>query len=292
MRIKKPLKESNHHDYFDQVKEKISNADRVIIGAGAGLSAAAGLDYNDPNFFKAKYQSFYKKGIHSVADAIARYWYLTEDNATTYWGFWSHHINEIYHFPGQLDTYKALYNLVKEKEYFIITTNVDDQFLRGQFDKTKIFSMQGSYGKLQCSKACHNEVYDNKELIKAMLLGFDEESLEIRLEDIPRCPVCGELLCPNLRIDHSFVEADSLKNRDEYVNFFNQVNEDILLLELGVGYNTPAIIKYPFDDMTKAYDHISMIRVNLQLLKSSYDQENDILMVDDDLNELITRLTM
>jgi len=269
MYIKKELKlsQKDNKNIEKDIISLIQKADKIVIGAGAGLSAAAGLNYNDEILFNKLYGPFVKLGHQTIAQTLANYWYLTEENAKSYWGFWSHHIHNIYYHYDQLDTYKMLYDIIKEKDYFVITTNVDDQFKKGGFDHKKVYSMQGSYGQFQCQKACHNKIYDNNEMIQQMLLGFDHKTLEIKDKDIPRCPNCGGLMCPNLRVDHLFVNGDTTNQRSDYINFIDDAKDKIVFLELGVGYNTPIIIRYPFEEMTKLLDHGTLIRVNYD-----YDQ--------------------
>ncbi len=276
--------------YYNQIKEVIKSlksADKIVIGGGAGLSAAAGLNYDDPHFFKSHYEAFYKKGLTTIADGIARNWYLTKENAVSYWGFWANHIRNIYYSQSQLEIYKNLYDIIGDKDYFVITTNADDQFYKGLFDKERLFSMQGSYSHFQCRRGCHPTLYDNKEMIDNMLRHFDPESLTIRESDLPICPVCGDLLCPNLRIDHFFVESEKVTQRDNYVKFLDVSSEKIVFLELGVGYNTPVIIRYPFEEMTKNFKNAKLIRVNLEYSKVTANIEDKALAIDVDIGQLL-----
>lgn len=242
---------------------KINEADRIVIGAGAGLSASAGLDYNSEAVFADMYLPFHRKGYKTISETMAKYWELSEDNQLAYWGFWANHINNIYYQQEQLALYKQLFHLIKDKNYFIITSNGDGQFFKGGFDHQRIFAMQGSYGKFQCQLACNNDVYDNEAYIQQMLKGFNEISLEVKEEDVPRCPTCGGLLCPNLRVNQYFVNGTNMNNRQAYGDFVTVTDEVIFYLELGVGFNTPGIIRYPFEDMVNDYPYSTLIRVNL-----------------------------
>ncbi|MCH4888160.1 NAD-dependent protein deacetylase, SIR2 family [Acidaminobacter sp. JC074] len=281
-------KASLSSDLLDEIIKNIDQADRIVIGAGAGLSASAGLNYNDEGLFKELYPLYARLGYKTISDGIAHHWYLREESANTYWGFWARHIYNVYYRTDQLEAYKDLYDIVKDKHYFVITTNADGQFFKGGFSKDKIFSMQGSYGKFQCSKSCHETLYDNKEDIYKMLEYMGKDKTEIRTEDIPRCKECGELLCPNLRIDHMFVEAENLDNREAYIDFID-VDEKIVLLELGVGYNTPVIIRYPFDELSSKYDNISLIRVNPNLAGQSHKEKGNI-YTNFDAHQLIQKI--
>ncbi len=284
--LKAKSSEKDQRQICNEIKKMIDKADKIVIGAGSGLSASAGINYSDELFFKEYYPLYFEKGYRHIADAISDHWYLTKENARTYWGFWSRHIYNIYYRIEQLETYKNLYEVIKDKNYFVITTNVDDQFYRGNFDPNKVFAMQGSYGKFQCSQNCHNKVYDNKKFIEAMLDSMDDYDYRIKEECIPSCPVCGELLRPNLRIDHMFTEANSLDNRLNYVEFLSSSEERIILVELGVGYNTPVVIRYPFDELSSQNKNISLIRVNMNLAGPSSFEDGNI-YTNQDAHELI-----
>ena len=248
---------------IDFIKDKLESVEAIVIGAGAGLSASDGLDYNDEVFFKNNYPLFYKVGFKTISEAINSNWLLNESRAMKYWGFWANHINTVYYQQQELSSYKELYDLLTGKDYFIITTNADGQFFKGKFDQDKIFAMQGSYGKFQCQKRCHEKVYDNKKMIDKMLEGFNSDNLEIRVEDVPRCPECDELMIPNLRIDGYFVEEPNMRNKDNYVEFITKyADKSIVFLELGVGFNTPVIIRFPFEQMTQSFEKADLIRVN------------------------------
>jgi len=173
---------------IDKVKHLIQEADYVIVGAGAGLSGSAGLDYLDENFFAKEYASFLKKGYKTIWQGITDNWQLTRFNKERFWGFWANHINNIYYKPNQLQPYKDLFNIVKDKDYFVITTNGDGQFYKGGFEKDRIFAMQGSYGYFQCEKPCSEEVYDNKKIVDQMLKNFDEK-MEKNINNIRKASI-------------------------------------------------------------------------------------------------------
>lgn len=269
------------------ILKEIESADKIVIGAGAGLSASAGLDYEDEELFAKEYNVFLNAGYKTIYQGIGKNWHLTKDNAKKYWGFWANHINYVFHSQKQLDTYSVLYELIKDLNYFIITTNGDGQFLKGKFNPNKVFSMQGSYGRLQCQHGCHQKVYDNQEMISKMLEGFDEKSLEVLEDDVPKCQVCGGLLSPNLRIDQYFVEGDNMINKDAYGEFVNVDQEKIVFLELGVGFNTPSIIRYPFEDMTYDNDHSTLIRVNDRLTDVPNEIVDKVIVLKSDIHEVL-----
>lgn len=231
---------------INRLKNEIKTADAIVIGAGAGLSTAAGFTYNGERFekyfsdFIEKYNfwDMYSGGFYPFAS-------LEE-----HWAYWSRYIYINRYMDVDNGVYKRLFELVKDKDYFVLTTNVDHQFQKAGFDKHRLFYTQGDYGLFQCSEPCCQETYDNEECVKDML--EFQEDMRIPTELIPRCPKCGKPMTMNLRSDNTFVQDDGwYRAAERYEEFLRRhENLHILFLELGVGYNTPAIIKYPFWKMT------------------------------------------
>lgn len=236
----------NFSDNIKKLKDEINTADAIIIGAGAGLSASAGFDYSGERFEKY-FSDFHKK--YGITDMYAGGFYPYE-TLQEYWAWWSRHILVNRYDCPVGKPYKDLLALVKNTDYFVLTTNVDHQFQRAGFDKKRLFYTQGDYGLWQCSKPCHNKTYDNEDAVRLMVA--EQKDLMIPTELIPKCPVCGAPMIMNLRCDNSFVQDEGwYKAAKRYEMFIHHhSNLHILLLELGVGMNTPAIIKYPFWQMT------------------------------------------
>lgn len=188
---------------------------------------------------------------------------ISDENILAYWGYWARHINNIRYKSEILELYKNLMEIMKHKNYFICTTNADGQVQRVGFDKERIFAPQGNYDSFQCSIPCRwDEIYPNKEMIENMVASIDK-NYKIDSELIPRCSHCGNYLIPNLRCDSKFVEKPHFHNVDMYEKFINENSDkNILFLELGVGFNTPGIICYPFERLTNAYENAKLIRVN------------------------------
>ena len=229
-----------------QLKEVLSYADTIVIGAGAGLSASAGFVYTGERFNKYFSDFEAKYGFHDMYSG-GFYPYSTPEE---HWAYWSRYIYVNRYMDAPKPVYQELLELVKEKDYFVITTNVDHQFQKAGFDKKRLFYTQGDYGLFQCSVPCSIDTYENEDIIRRMM--NEQKDMKIPTELIPKCPKCGKPLTMNLRSDDKFVEDGGwIKAAERYENFLRtRKNQKVLLLELGVGYNTPVIIKYPFWQMT------------------------------------------
>lgn len=231
---------------INRLKAEIKTADAIIIGAGAGLSTSAGFTYTG-NRFHQYFSDFEDKyGFHDMYSG-GFYPYKTPEE---HWAYWSRYIEVNRYQNTDRPVYENLYELVKDKDYFVITTNVDHCFQKAGFDKKRLFYTQGDYGLFQCSVPCCQTTYDNREIIGRMVK--EQKNMRIPPELLPICPVCGKPLTMNLRSDNKFVENEGWhKAALRYDNFIRRHKKlHILLLELGVGYNTPAIIKYPFWRLT------------------------------------------
>lgn len=250
-------------DQTQQLRNALEQADAVIIGAGAGLSTAAGFIYTGERFW-TYFQDFAKRYLFKDMYTGGFYPYQTLNE---HWAYWSRYIyiNRYMNPPKPL--YQELYRLVRDKEYFVLTTNVDHCFQKAGFEKERLYYTQGDYGLLQCSRPCHQETYDNGEIILEMVKAQDWQigpdgclylpegvtaGMSVPDELIPYCPKCGAPMTMNLRADNTFVQDEGwYRAAGRYEAFLQKHgNGKVLFLELGVGYNTPGIIKYPFWQMT------------------------------------------
>ncbi|WP_199741455.1 hypothetical protein [Helicobacter sp. MIT 05-5293] len=232
----------NFLEQISKIKSELEAVDAILIGAGAGLSASAGLTYSGERFFKY-FADFHAK--YGITDIYLGGFY-PYDTLEEYWAWWSRHILYNRYEQPPLVVYENLLSFVKNRNYFVLTTNVDHCFQNAGFDKARLFYTQGDYGLLQCSVACHNKTYDNEDIIRKMVI--EQNNMKIPTELIPYCPVCGKPMTTNLRSDDKFVQdngwAAACKRYEDFISKYG--DKRILLLELGVGGNTPAIIKYPF----------------------------------------------
>lgn len=287
-----------------KAKDLLKNADYVLIGAGAGLSTAGGFEYSGKNFDKY-FSDFGKKYGFTDMYSGGFYPYKTLEEK---WAFWSRYVYvNRYMNKNANKLYAQLFDLVKDKNYFIITTNVDHQFQLAGFDKNKIFYMQGDYGLFQCEVPCHNKTYDNEQLILKMLMSqnFLEKTndgytithrskwkMVIDSNFIPKCPVCGKNMTMNLRADDTFIQDNGLEEHLKlYEKFLCETKgKKLVLLEIGVGYNTPVIIKYPFEKMTYQYENINLIRFNKDYAICPKEIKEKTILFDENISEIFNLL--
>lgn len=266
-----------------KAKELIENADYILIGAGAGLSTAAGLEYSGERFereFKEYIEKYHFEDLYTASF----YEFNTQEEK---WAFWAKLIKLNRFNDKPLKLYKELLDLLKNKEYFVITTNVDGQFENAGFDADKIFAVQGDYALLQCENACHNKTYNNKELVNQWL--ENTKNLKIPTKLVPKCPVCGENMEVNLRKDANFVQDENwYKQADKYDKFLeNAKNKSLVLLELGVGFNTPGIIRIPFEQMVFQNKNWNLIRVNKNNSMLYLDLDANAILIEEDIERVV-----
>lgn len=236
-RIQTTKSTENISDNIEKLKEKIRTADAVVIGAGAGLSTSAGFTYSGERFEKYFSDFRQKYGFEDMYSG-GFYPYQTLEE---YWAYWSRYIFVNRYQDAPKPIYEELLKLVADKDYFVITTNVDHCFQKAGFDKKRLFYTQGDYGLFQCSEPCCRETFDNEAIVLEML--NRQKDMKIPTELLPVCPHCGKPLTMNLRSDDKFVEDEGWHRAAErYENFLRtRAGGKILFLELGVGYNTPVL---------------------------------------------------
>ena len=271
----------------ERIGEALISADAVVIGAGSGLSASAGFTYSGARFMEY-FADFHEK--YGIADMYSGgfYPYATPEE---YWAWWSRHIYYNRYVPAPKPVYDDLCKLVSGRDYFVLTTNVDHCFQKAGFDKSRLFYTQGDYGLWQCGKPCHRKTYDNEEPVRRMLA--EQKDMRIPTALIPRCPVCGGPMTMNLRSDDRFVEDDGWRSAaGRYAAFINAHRRGrTVYLELGVGGNTPGIIKYPFRQMTAQNPLALYICVNQNEAVAPKELEGRAVCADCDVGGLIRRLT-
>ncbi|MBQ9069392.1 MAG: Sir2 silent information regulator family NAD-dependent deacetylase [Eggerthellaceae bacterium] len=271
---------------LQQLRRAIDEADAVVVGAGAGLSTSAGFVYSGERFerlfgdFAAKYgfRDMYSAGFYP---------YKTPEEL---WSYWSRYIWHNRYEPSPKDTYGKLLRLLDGKDFFVITTNVDHQFQLAGFPKERLFYTQGDYGLWQCSVPCHNATYDNYETVTRMV--EEQRDMRVPTELVPHCPVCGKPMAMNLRADDSFVEDEGWHAASKrYQDFLDaHARGKVLYLELGVGGNTPVIIKYPFWRFAYANPDAAYACVNLGETFAPAEIRDKSILVDADIDRVINGL--
>lgn len=278
----------NYSQQLKNLANQIKECEAIIIGAGSGLSSAAGLTYSGERF--NKYFSDFINKYH-LTDMYSAGFYPYE-SLEEYWAYWSRHIYYNRYIDAPKDTYQKLLQLVKDKDYFVLTTNVDHQFQKAGFDKKRLFYSQGDYGLWQCSKPCHQKTYDNKEIVEKMLL--QQKDLKIPSSLIPYCPKCGAFMTMNLRCDQTFVQDEGwYQGQFRYNDFINKHRDlKIIYLELGVGQNTPVIIKYPFWNYTNSNKKATYVCINYGESFCPDEIKKQAILINGDIDQVINDLLL
>ena len=288
---------------LERLKKEIASADAIVVGAGAGLSTAAGFIYSGKRFEKYFFDFARAFGIR---DMYSGGFYPFPDEETR-WAWWARHIYFNRYVEAPKPVYRDLYELVKDKNYFVITTNVDHQFQRAGFDKKRLFYTQGDYGLFQSVDPRIQKTYDNEKwVVQAMeAQGFvrDENgvfavpadgklTMRIPAELIPRCPDDGSAVTMNLRADNSFVEDEGWHKASAAYEDFLKKHEGrhVLFLEIGVGSNTPVIVKYPFWQMTRDDPEAVYACLNYNEAYCPKQIEKQSVVIDGDCGETIRLL--
>lgn len=282
-KIKTMKSTENYLNNLEKLKEEFNTADAILIGAGAGLSASCGFDYSGERFEKYFFDFKEKYGITDMYSGG----FYDFDTLEEYWAWWSRHIL-INRYDCEVGKpYKDLFSIVKDKNYFVLTTNVDHQFQRAGFDKKRLFYTQGDYGLFQCSNGCHNKTYNNEEIVRKMVAL--QKDMKIPTELIPRCPKCNKPMTMNLRCDDLFVQDEGWYLAcNRYQDFIRRnENSHILYLELGVGMNTPGIIKYPFWQMTAKNKNAVYCSVNSELSYVPTEIQNQSVVIKNNIARVL-----
>ena len=274
-------------EQIERLRTALQDCDAVVIGAGAGLSTSAGFVYTGERFEKYFSDFAAKHGIQDMYSG-GFYPFATPEE---HWAYWSRYIYINRYMDVPKPVYDDLLKLVADKDYFVITTNVDHCFQKAGFDKKRLFYTQGDYGLFQCSEPCCQETFENEAMIREMVKR--QENMKIPTELLPACPYCGKPLTMNLRADDKFVEDEGWHRAAErYENFLRTRNgQKVLFLELGVGYNTPVIIKYPFWQMTARNPDATYVCINQGQATCPQEIEQQSICINADLGTVLHNTT-
>ena len=271
---------------IEEFKNALESAEAVVIGAGAGFSDAAGIKYVGKRFTD-NFQDFIKKYNMEDLYTSSFYPFKTQEER---WAYWAKHVSLNRFETPATKLYTDLFDLVRDKNYFIITTNVEHQFWKANFPNEKIFATQGDYGYIQCAKGCHSKLYDNDSVVANMISATKDCKIPSSL--VPKCPVCGGEMDINVRKDRYFVQGEdwdiAYNNYEKFIE--NNENKKIVFIELGVGYNTPGIIRYPFEQMTNKNDKAVLIRLNKDYPQGPIENKSKTISFTEDMMEVIERL--
>lgn len=273
----------NYSSQIEKLKKEFEAAETIVIGAGAGLSTSAGFVY-DGERFRQYFSDFEEKYRFHDMYSGGFYPYNTLEE---HWAYWSRYIYINRYMDAPNPVYSELFELVKEKDYFVLTTNVDHCFQKAGFDKKRLFYTQGDYGLFQCSEPCCNGTFENEDIVRQMV--ERQKDMRIPSELLPVCPHCGKPLTMNLRSDNRFVEDEGWHRAAERYNNFlrTRKNQRILFLELGVGYNTPVIIKYPFWQMTAKNRNATYVCINYGEAVCPQEIKKQSICIDSDIGKVI-----
>ena len=286
LRHKAKTIESTPAQALFRLHQAIEQSDAVLIGAGAGLSASAGFSYKGERFERYFKDFASKYGFHDMYVGG----FFPYPTAEEYWAYWSRYIMVNRYMDAPKPVYQALLSLVQKKDYFVLTTNVDHCFQKAGFDKSRLFYTQGDYGLFQCSAPCCQKTWDNEEVIRRM--AEEQKDMRVPTSLIPLCPRCGKPMTMNLRSDDTFVQDDGwYQAAGQYRRILLQHQKGrILYLELGVGYNTPGIIKYPFWKMALQNPEAVYACVNRGQAFVPGEFRQNALCLDDDIGSVLNNL--
>lgn len=298
-RTKTTISTGRYSDEIRKLKQALADCDTVVIGAGAGLSTSAGFVYRGERF-EQYFSDFGKK--YGFADMYSGGFYPYETQEE-FWAYWSRYIWVNRYMDAPKPVYERLLALVKDKDYFVLTTNVDHCFQKAGFDKERLFYIQGGYGLFQCPEPCHQGTYDNYGTVHAMVLAQGWEigpdnalicpegvtlKMTVPTELLPVCPVCGKPMTMNLRSDDRFVEDEGwMLASGRYSDFLQAHQGRVLYLELGVGYNTPVIIKYPFWRLTARNPAATYACINYGEAVCPKELGKQAICIDGDVGEVL-----
>lgn len=271
---------------IDKLHSLIQAAECVIVGGGSGLSSAAGLTYSGERF-TANFGDFIKRYDLTDMYSAAFYPFKTQEEK---WAYWSRHILLNRWQPPALPLYQTLFELVGDKDYFVITTNVDAQFYKAGFAQDRVFAVQGDYGKLQCAKGCQDTLYDSQNLVRRMV--SEQKDCRVPSALVPKCPVCGGEMEVNIRKDLYFVQDKTwYAAKKRYEDFYDRAcGKNTVLLELGAGYNTPTIIRFPFERMVYENKGVFLVRMNTQYPEAIPENAAKTLSFGEDISAVFDRI--
>ena len=245
----------------ERARQWLAESDRVLIGAGAGMSAAAGIDYGDTETFARLFPAFVRMGFRAQYQLIG-YQRLTP---AQHWGYWSTHVKHVRFGEDERPAYQALRHLVRDKDTFVLTSNVDMLFPRNGFDEARLFTPQGDYARMQCQRPCSRETWPTRPFIERALAALDPETQQVTDPDsLPRCPHCGGAVFMNVRLDAAFLEEPYVEQAQRFRQWMREgAAERLLVIEVGAGFNTPSVVRWRMEHLVHHHPAARLVRINL-----------------------------
>ncbi len=281
----KAISEDNYESRLQKLRNILDHADYVVIGAGAGLSDAAGIAYSGKRFTDNFTDFSTRYGLTDMYSS-AFYPFKTEEER---WAYWARHILMKRYDMLATELYRLLFNVIKDKNYFVITSNVDGQFEKSGFECKRIFAVQGDYAYLQCANGCHDKLYYNEDLVREMA----RQTKDCRIPSglVPRCPVCGGKMDVHVRKDRYFVQDNQwYASYGRYQDYMEKACDgNTLLLELGVGFNTPTIIRFPFERFAAQKRNVTLVRINKDY-PNTQNRMTGFIPFDEDISTVLTNI--
>lgn len=297
MILEKLLKK--HKDYSQEIiaiRKWLGEADAIVVGIGGGLSASGGIDYDKSRLVKDYFSDYFRMGYRKISELEEMYADISSQNAKAYWGFWARYIREINYNTDVGNGYKDLLRLLRHKNYFIYTTNIDGQVQKTGFDEARVFAYRGDIRYLKCSKPCCHKAYESKDLLDGMIKSM-HGNLEITPNKVPRCQYCGEYLIPDKDIARHNIDVKLSEDERDYgdreaveaYRGFIESNKQgkMVFLELGAGTKRPELIRTPFENMTKEYENAKLIRINKKEARIPEELIQKAISIEADLEEIL-----
>lgn len=250
----------------ERFREWFAASKRVLIGAGAGLSVAAGIDYGDPISFERLFPAMVRRGFRARYQLIG----YTGLSPAAHWGYWARHVHDVRFTTRRAPVYEGLRDLLKDKDAFVLTSNVDAMFARHGFDESRLLTPQGDYAAMQCMTQarpdCRTAVWPSRPIVERLLARIDPTTQEVTDPDVlPRCPHCGGAVFLNVRLTDTFVEAPYAEQRQRFRSWIQTRPEaPLLVIEIGAGFNTPSVVRWPLEGIVHHGARAHFVRINLE----------------------------
>jgi NAD-dependent SIR2 family protein deacetylase len=248
---------------IERAAEWLRASPRVLIGAGAGLSASAGIDYTDTHSFARLYPGMRRRGFRASYELIGRH----DLSPTAFWGYWALHVQHVRFRPWVAPVYEALRELTRGKDVFVVTSNVEAMFVRHGFHADHVWTPQGDFAHMHCitrgRPSCAELVWNSEPIIERLLAGLNPHTEEVDAAVVPKCPTCGGSVFFNVREDATFVETPYSEQAERCVEWIRSaMNSPLLILELGAGFNTPGVVRFPLERLGGRHEDSRFVRIN------------------------------